>query len=510
MAIETPAWVADAIFYQIFPDRFATSGRFCQGLRIEPWESPPTRFGFKGGDLIGVLDHLDYLQELGITAIYFNPIFASAANHRYHPYDYYTVDPLLGGNAAFRTLLDAAHRRRIRIILDGVFNHASRGFWQFHHTLENGAASPYVEWFHFDPERLSGKRHFAAYPDPTAREALRRGEGSYRAVGYKAWWDLPALPKFNIATPAVREFLWQVATHWVEFGIDGWRLDVPTEINDDSFWQEFRRRVKKVNADAYLVGEIWHEAQRWLRGDQFDAVMNYPLAKACLGFFGGERLQLHELQRAGSYRDIRALTGVEFADRIDELLHLYDPAVTYAQLNLLDSHDTPRFLTSVGGDRSALQLAFLFLFTHPGAPCIYYGDEIGLTGRHDPDCRRTFPWDPARWDHDILTFVKRCIALRHAHPALRRGTYQRLYADPEVYVCGRTLATDTLIIAFNTAAVVREITVPLDALGLTTGAVRDVWSRECWPLVNGTLTNLRLAPRSGLVLVPTSEMAPPI
>lgn len=504
MPIETPAWVADAVFYQIFPDRFATSGRFCRGLRIESWESPPTRLGFKGGDLIGVLDHLDYLQELGVTAIYLNPIFASAANHRYHPYDYYAVDPLLGGNAAFRTLLDAAHSRQIRIILDGVFNHASRGFWQFHHTLENGAASPYVDWFHFDPERLSGKRHFAAYPDPTAREALRRGEGSYQAVGYKAWWDLPALPKFNIATPAVREFLWQVATYWVEFGIDGWRLDVPTEIDDASFWQEFRRRVKKAKADAYLVGEIWHEAQRWLRGDQFDAVMNYPLAKACLGFFGGERLHLHELHRAGSYRDIRPLTGIEFADRIDELLHLYDPAVTYAQLNLLDSHDTPRFLTSVGGDRSALRLAFLFLFTHPGAPCIYYGDEIGLTGRHDPDCRRTFPWDTASWDHDLLTFVKKCVALRHAHPALRRGSYRRLYVDAEVYVCGRTLATDTLIIAFNTASVAREVTVPVDALGLTTGAVRDVWGKVSWPLVDGTITNLRLAPRSGLVLAPAS------
>ncbi|MEW6296603.1 MAG: glycoside hydrolase family 13 protein [Thermodesulfobacteriota bacterium] len=503
MPIETPAWVADAVFYQIFPDRFATSGRFCRGLRLEPWGSPPTTFGFKGGDLIGVLEHLDYLQDLGITAIYFTPIFASAANHRYHTYDYYTVDPLLGGNAAFRTLLDAAHSRNLRIVLDGVFNHASRGFWQFHHTLENGAASPYVDWFHFDPERLHGTRHFAPYPDPETRAALRKGEGSYRAIGYKAWWDLPALPKFNTDTPAVREFLWQVATHWVEFGIDGWRLDVPSEINDDTFWQEFRRRVKAANPDAYLVGEIWHEARRWLRGDQFDAVMNYLLTKACLGFFGGEGLDLREIYRAGSYRDVRALTAVEFADRIDELLRLYDPAVTYVQLNMLDSHDTPRFLTSAGGDRSALQLALLFLFAYPGAPCIYYGDEIGLTGRHDPDCRKTFPWDPASWDHELLAFVKQCVALRHAHPALRRGSYQRLYADREVYAFGRTLAADTLIIALNTAPVAREITVPASALGLGDGEVRDVWGGARWPLLRGAVNGVRLAPRSGVVLTPT-------
>src|SRR3990172_9351037 len=154
MPVVAPEWVKDAVFYQIFPDRFAKSSRLPKNLNFEPWDSPPTLLGFKGGDLLGVIEHLDYLQELGITALYFNPVFASAANHRYHTYDYFIVDPLLGGNAALRELIDAAHGRNIRIVLDGVFNHASRGFWQFHHTLENRAASPHPDWFHFHPDRL--------------------------------------------------------------------------------------------------------------------------------------------------------------------------------------------------------------------------------------------------------------------------------------------------------------------------------------------------------------------
>ncbi len=257
--METPAWVTDAIFYQIFPDRFARSERVPkQGLNLEAWEAPPTIHGIKGGDLLGVVEHLDYLQDLGVNALYFTPVFASASNHRYHTYDYYTVDPLLGGNAALRELLDEAHRRGMRVVLDGVFNHASRGFWQFHHTLENGAASPYVDWFHFDPDHLTGKRHWGAYPSPHEQRLIQE-EGSLRAIGYEGWWNLPALPKFNTNTPAVREFLLGVAEHWTSFGIDGWRLDVPGEINDNSFWQEFRRRVRAINPEAYIVGEIWYD-----------------------------------------------------------------------------------------------------------------------------------------------------------------------------------------------------------------------------------------------------------
>ena len=206
--MHTPDWVQDAIFYQIFPDRFARSARL-PDLGFEAWEAPPTHHGFKGGDLYGVLERIDYLQEIGVTALYLNPVFTSASNHRYHTYDYYHVDPLLGGDQALRQLLDEAHRREMRVILDGVFNHASRGFWQFHHVLENGSGSPYKEWFHFDPQRLSGERPWGAYPSKQEQEAIE-SEGTLKAIGYQGWWNLPALPKFNTDTPAVRAFLFDV------------------------------------------------------------------------------------------------------------------------------------------------------------------------------------------------------------------------------------------------------------------------------------------------------------
>lgn len=460
----TPSWVKDAIFYQIFPDRFAKSGRNPAGsLPFESWDSPPTVQGFKGGDLYGVIEKLDYLQELGINAIYFNPIFASASNHRYHTFDYYNVDPLLGGNEALKKLLKEAHKRGMRVILDGVFNHASRGFWQFHHVLETGHCSPYRDWFYFDQDRLHEKRHWGAYPTPEEQHAIKQ-EGSLRAIGYQGWWNLPALPKFRIETPAVREFLLEVAEYWIKFGIDGWRLDVPGEINDDAFWQEFRNRVRTINPDAYIVGEIWHEAQRWLQGDQFDAVMNYLVTAAAIGFFGGQRVNMDVVNQCGGlqHRVHPGMNAFGFANELDRLFNLYSWDITSAQLNLLDSHDMPRFLSCTNGDKDSLKLAWLFMFTIPGAPCIYYGDEVGVDGGHDPYCRKSFPWDESNWDHDLLEYAKACTALRKDHAALRRGEYKRIHADGDVMVFMRSHKNENMTVAFNVSA--EEKTVEL-ALG---------------------------------------------
>ena len=276
-----PDWVRDAVFYQIFPDRYAISPRVPKPGELEPWDDPPTPHGFKGGDLLGIAEHLDDLQALGITALYLTPVFASASNHRYHTFDYETVDPLLGGDEALGELLDEAHRRGMRVILDGVFNHASRGFWPFHHILENGIRSPYRDWFHLDPDVLAGHRGLTAYPGDAETKV---------GLGYRAWWDLPALPTLNHSNPDVREYIYGVAEHWLRFGIDGWRLDVPEEISEPGFWEEFRRRVLAVNSEAYLVGEIWNPAPEWLAGDRFHAAMNYPLAEAILSFVGAGRL----------------------------------------------------------------------------------------------------------------------------------------------------------------------------------------------------------------------------
>lgn len=450
----TPEWVKDAVFYQIFPDRFAKSPRLDKPDNLEPWEQPPTRLGFKGGDLLGVVERLDYLQDLGVTALYLNPIFQSASNHRYHTHDYLRVDPLLGGDQAFGELLDQAHGRGIRVVLDAVFNHASRGFFQFNHILETGTASPYLDWFLVKDFPLN---------------AYARNPGKHN---YASWAGLPALPKFNLENPQVRQFILDVARYWLEQGIDGWRLDVPYEIEVEGFWQQFRQLVKSINPDAYIVGEIAWEAQPWLQGDQFDAVMNYPFAQACLGFFARGRID-RELE-AGFMGLPRApeLDAAAFARRVEELLEIYPRQAVLAQLNLLDSHDTPRFLTLAGGEagpgaRAALRLATLFQMTYPGAPCIYYGDEVGMHGRRDPDCRRAFLWPDGAghphpsWDLELRDYFKRCIDLRKRHPALRRGDYVSLYAEGGLYAYLRRLDAESLVVVINNQSIAYELDLPV-------------------------------------------------
>jgi neopullulanase len=495
--MSVPDWVKDAIFYQIFPDRFARSERLAGRFEFESWDSPPTVHGFKGGDLYGMLEHLDYLQDLGITALYLTPIFASASNHRYHTYDYYKVDPLLGGDEALRALVDEVHRRGMRIVLDGVFNHASRGFWQFHHVLETGESSPYKDWFYFDPDHLLGKKSWGAYPTPHQVQAIH-SEGSLKAIGYQGWWNLPALPKFNTGTPAVREFLFGVAEHWIRFGIDGWRLDVPGEIDDDAFWQEFRRRVRLINPEAYIVGEIWHEAQRWLQGDQFDASMNYLVTAATLSFFGASHLEMNTVNQAGGLQNrVHPMDAYSFAGEIDRIYHLYAEPHTFAQLNLLDSHDMPRFLSCVSNDRTSLEMALLFTHTYPGAPCIFYGDEVGVNGGHDPECRKSFPWDEAEWDKDLLAYTKACMKLRKDYPALRRGSFQRLFASGTLYAFERRLDGEHLIAAFNPGSEPQEANISLDVLGKapysTLLGAAEIQSR-------GGELHLRLSARSSVVL----------
>jgi len=481
--VDTPAWVRDAVFYQIFPDRFARSLDVRKPSNLEPWDSPPTVHGFKGGDLLGVVEQLDYLQDLGINAIYLNPVFRSTANHRYHTHDYYVVDPILGGNEALETLLGEAHRRDMRVVLDGVFNHASRGFYQFSHLLENGPESPYRDWFtvHSWPLCPYG---------PADQPA-----------GYESWWNMPALPKFATDVAAVRDFLWGVGEYWIGRGIDGWRLDVPDEISDDEFWREFRRRVKGVNPEAYIVGEIWGNGQRWLRGDQFDAVMNYLFTRACLGFFAAGTGEIDEsaLEGTGLF-PLDALDAPAFRSAVDSLVELYPWPVTLSQLNMLDSHDSARYLTIARGDESSFRLATLFQMTYPGAPCIYYGDEIGLQGGRDPDSRRAFPWDRSLWNQDLRSHVKRCITLRNSYPVLRHGKYMSLHAQNDLYIFARTMCQDIAVVALNAARSPRTVDLKLPIDGSLT-ELRCVWDEPAPAAANGTIRDWRLPPRSGNVLL---------
>ena len=453
MPIVTPEWVKDAVFYQVFPDRFARSGRVDEPGPLEPWDTPPTVHGFKGGDLYGVAERLPYLADLGITAIYLNPIFSSASNHRYHTYDYMTVDPLLGGDAALRELIDAAHARGMKVVLDGVFNHASRGFWPFNHVLEVGLASPYVDWFHVDRALLESGQALRAYPCgpfDNAADGTHDGTRSYGQLGYKAWWDLPALPKLNTDNPKVRDYLMGVAEHWIRFGADGWRLDVAAEIDDDEFWREFRRRVKAANPDAYIVAEIWVEDHRWLQGDEFDAYMNYPLGFAALSFAAGRHRNQRVIdQHYNVQSEVRGEDGRGFLARVEHQLTTYDPAITAVQLNLLGSHDMPRIRTICDDDLASVRLATLVTMTVQGAPCVYYGDEIGLRGDHDPGCRGSFPTDETAWDRDLLAYFSGVIALRHAEPVLRRGTFAPAGVSGSAAAYVRAADGEAIVVCLN-------------------------------------------------------------
>ena len=441
MQIQTPDWVKHAVFYQIFPDRFAKTQTLRKRLhhhdRWEDWHEMPTLQGYKGGDLWGVTEKLDYIQDLGINAIYFTPIFQSASNHRYHTHDYYQVDPMLGGNAAFQEFLDESHRRDIKVVLDGVFNHSSRGFFFFHDVLENGPHSPWVDWFKVHDWPVS------AY------------NGEYPA-NYEGWDGNRALPVFNHDNPEVREYIMEIAEYWIKLGVDGWRLDVPFEIKTPGFWQEFRDRVKAVNPEAYIVGEVWGDSREWLDGTQFDGVMNYLFTGPTIAFVAGDRVDLDQVQ-GRDYEPFPPLFAAEYAEKIQALLALYDWQIQLTQLNLLASHDTARLLSIAGRDRPSVEMATLLLLTFPGAPSIYYGDEVGLPGALDPDSRRGFPLE-ADWDYKIFECHRQLIALRHAHPALRTGDYNVLHAEGTVYVFARSLGDDRLVIAVNTGTTPAKLT----------------------------------------------------
>jgi cyclomaltodextrinase len=495
MSVDTPDWVRDAVFYQVFPDRYASSPRVAKPGPLEPWDAPPTQAGYKGGDLLGLAGRLDDLVDLGINALYLNPIFSATSNHRYNAYDYLEIDPLLGGDAAFRELLDAAHARGMRVVLDGVFNHSGRGFWPFQHVIEAGLASPYRDWFYLDGDVLEGQRGIDAYP-------VGWQDGSHVRTGYRAWWGIPSLPKLRVESPAVREFLFGVAEHWLRFGIDGWRLDVPEEIEDESFWPEFRARVRAVNPEAYLVGEIWHEAPEWLRGDRFDAVMNYPLGLAILGFIGGASLDHDVIAGQSNYaRGLVAIDGPAFGGRVEELMRLYDPAVTAAQLNLIGSHDTPRARTVMSGDAELLRLAMVLHLTLPGAPSIYYGDELAMEGRADPDCRRGYPaTTDAAGPEGAATrdVVRSLLAARRDHVALRRGEVRVAAAREGAVALLREAEGRRALVAVNAGS--EPVALDLDA-----GAAAGLRSLDLPGINAGSVAEggaaVLLPARSALILV---------
>lgn len=421
-----PSWVNEAVFYQIFPERFCNGDPDISPEDTAEWGDKPTPWNYFGGDLQGIIQKLPYLEELGVTALYLTPIFEALSNHKYDTVDYTRIDPHFGDESTLVELVQKAHERGIRIMLDGVFNHCGGGFRQFMDVAAHGEASPYKDWFHihyfpvsFDPFNFEGFGSTAYVTCAKAREGLAPGEE-------KKW----CMPKLNTENPEVMEYLLGAVSKWTRTGIDGWRLDVSDEV-DANFWREFRKTVRGINPDAVIIGENWWNAQPWLRGDQFDGVMNYAVQRASVLYFAQNRISPRQ-----------------FEESLTEYLMRYSSQANDSMLNLLDSHDTPRFINTCGGNLGRLKNAAAFQYTYVGMPCTYYGTEIGMTGENDPDCRKTFDWNEENWDHELRAYYQKLIALRKTKKALQRGSV-RFCSTENVFAMERVWENERLLVLIN-------------------------------------------------------------
>ncbi len=456
---EVPAWVQGAVIYQIFPDRFFNGDPTNDPPQTRPWQYEPLVppegwYAFYGGDLQGITAKLDFLQDLGIEAIYLNPIFVSPSNHGYNITDYFHVNPRLGGDPAFDTLLQAAHARGIKIILDGVFNHSSDQHPFFQDVRARGPESPYYSWYRI-------KR----WPFPDRFDTEKPSDY------YDCWWGFGSLPEWNMENPEVREYLLRVAEYWTRKGIDGWRLDVPNEVPHD-FWKTFRKRVRAINPEIYIVGEIWGEGTPWLQGDEFDAVMNYPLRSLILDLLQNKK------------------SPTSFQNEVAQLYQKYPPQTQNALFNLLGSHDTPRALQILQGDTAKFRAAVFLQMTLPGAPVIYYGDEIGMLGDKDPDCRRVYIWEPEHRDEALRAYYRSLIHLRSAHPALRKGDLKFLGTSQAVAFL-RTFGDETLLCVLNPTAAPMTLQLPVSGGPVLWGTPK---------ILKATPLHLRLGPYAGAIL----------
>lgn len=527
-----PAWFLDAVVYQIFVDRFYNGAADGQVLHPRPgavlhacWSDPPfyvrdcptqriVAYDFFGGNLPGVESKLPYLQDLGVTALYFNPIFDAVSNHKYDTADYLAIDPMFGDEAAFRRLCQAARAAGINVILDGVFSHTgsdSRYFNKYGRYAAPGAyqspASPYYRWYRF-------RRH----PDD-----------------YECWWGIDDLPNVEENEPSYREFIItgadSVLHHWLRAGARGWRLDVADELPDD-FIRAFRRELKRTDAEAVLIGEVWEDAsrkvsygtlRRYLLGEELDSATGYPFRRLAIDFI---------LARRSAADTARALLSIR---------ENYPPPYFYGNLNLLGSHDVPRILTLLGEAPPAaemtpaaearyrlppdkrrlavarLKVLALWQMTFPGVPCVYYGDEAGAEGYADPYNRGTYPW--GHEDAALLAWYQQVIALRRRRTVLRTGGWRPVYAADDVlaYVrwihggrdaLGRPQADDAALVALNRGGgSAATLTVDVSAWWRDGEALRDGLTGETAAAVTDGHVTLRLPPLSGTVLLRRPEPA---
>lgn len=413
--LDIPEWAEDIVMYHIFPDSFASGKRSLseQNRKItyeDEYGNSISSENHLGGTLNGVKENLDYLQEMGINCIYLNPIFVANSYHKYDTFDYFHVDPCMGTDEDLKELVKQCHARDIRVILDGVFNHCGSGFFAFQDVLKKGAESEYYSWFYDMPVPV-------LYLDPP----------NYEAFAY-----VKEMPKMNTGNQQVVDYFCRVGKYWIEKAdIDGWRLDVANEINHD-FWRSFRKAVRSVKRDCFLIAEIWEDANVWLQGDQFDSTMNYTFSYLCTDFFA-----------------TRKIKASEFDEQIQKMIMRYPRRVSLTQMNLLDSHDVPRFLSYCKGDRKRMELAFFYLFMSVGIPSVFYGDESYIQGVTEPEYRAPMQWKDVA-DKKVAPF-KEWIQFRRDNPALSRGDYKSVYTDDNngIYAFIRNYQDNRILVVLN-------------------------------------------------------------
>lgn len=392
---DTPKWAKNKVVYQVFPSSFASS----MEVPEEEWYQTPLKHGTKlHGDLKGITKRLPYLKELGVDVVYMTPIFKSSSNHKYNTEDYYMVDPEFGTKEDLCELVNTAHKLDLRVVLDGVFNHTGADFFAFLDVLNNQESSKYKDWYYINE-----------FPVTRPEGYHMREKPKFQTFSY--FWGMP---KLNLSNPEVQDFVIDVAKYWVrECGIDGWRLDVADEISH-SFWKRFRKEMKEFNRNLLIVGEIWHFAGDFLEGDEWDSVMNYQFFQSVMGLVATE-----------------SMTVSEYVARQDFMRANVNKKVVPLLWNLMGSHDTPRFYNCCNKNEKKSMLGAAFMLLNPGMPMIYYGDEVGMEGAKDPDCRRGMLWDEKRQNQTVLEWYRSLLRLRKELPSLTEGVVTKQAVDDE-------------------------------------------------------------------------------
>ena len=432
---EVPQWAANKVVYQIFPSRFAAT----QPVDKKLWyKAPITPMDDLHGNLRGIIEHLDYIKDLGIDVVYLTPIFKSNSCHKYDTIDYYQVDPSFGTTEDLKELVQKSHERGMKVVLDAVYNHSGREFFAFQDILEKGEKSKYLDWYFID--ELPPRGEWGEIPN-------------FKCFGYYG-----GMPKLNLKNPEVEKYITDVACYWIkECDIDGWRLDVGDEISH-FFWKNFRKAIKAVKKDMLIIGEIWHYAGDFLEGDEWDTVMNYPFYLNLIDLLTDEKINVSQ-----------------FVQNLGYLKGRLNKKCYPLMWNLIDSHDTARFLHLCHDNKKKQHLAAAFQLLLPGMPMVYYGDEYAMPGANDPDCRRGMYWDEEYQDKEMYNWYKKLMQVRKTHACIVEGELIDTITNDEedTIVLIRKSGEETLAMIFNCGSSTKEFDEYAQKYDLLTDSVFD-------------------------------------